>query len=86
MAEFMNLAFISKSCYYSIQTTYLVPVVVSFWQEEQEAITDDILHRVDAGETIKIAGDGQCDSLASRLSIVPIQWWTNKLAKLLHLM
>ena len=62
MAEFMNLAFISKSCYYSIQKTYLVPVVMSFWQEEQEAITDDILHRVDAGETIKIAGDGQCDS------------------------
>ena len=62
LVKFMNVSFIGKSSYYSVQKTFLVPVVMSYWQQEQEALIEDMLARVDRGKEIKIAGDGQCDS------------------------
>ena len=62
MAAFMNLAFFGKTSYFAIQKSYLVPVVMTRWKEEETALAEELLTRVDNGEEIRIAGDGQCDS------------------------
>lgn len=56
-AEILNLGFISESTYYSIQGTYLYPVVENTYNLQQTAILAAL-----ADEEISVMGDGQCDT------------------------
>jgi len=56
-ANIMKMPFISESTFYSVQNSYLFPVVESCFQQEQDALLS-----VFADESVWLLGDGQCDS------------------------
>ena len=57
LAQFLNLAFLSKSTYFRIQRLYLLPAVDEWWGWMRGHLVDEFL-----GQDIVVGGDGQCDS------------------------
>ena len=57
LAEFMNLAFPSKSSFFRIQRLYLIPAVDEWWNWMHNQLVQEFLNT-----DMVVAGDGQCDS------------------------
>ncbi len=57
MAQFMNLAFPSRSTYCRVQRLYMLPAVDEWWGWMRAQLVDEF-----AGQDLIVAGDGQCDS------------------------
>ena len=56
-AETLNLKFISRSVFYDIANSYVLPSIDKFWIKQQ-----NILLRNMAGRELTLIGDGRCDS------------------------
>ncbi|XP_046862463.1 LOW QUALITY PROTEIN: THAP domain-containing protein 5-like, partial [Xenia sp. Carnegie-2017] len=57
-ASFMNLEFIGKTSFYSLQKQYLFPVVDKAWKEEKSAV----IAKAKKSGSLNVNGDGRCDS------------------------
>ena len=57
LAQFLKLAFSSKSTYFRIQRLYLVPAVDEWWGWMKGELVNEF-----QGQNIVVGGDGQCDS------------------------
>ncbi|XP_070548761.1 uncharacterized protein [Ptychodera flava] len=56
--SFLNLTFFSEVTYLSTQNRYLFPVINTAWERESTQVKADLRNM----ETVKLSGDGRCDS------------------------
>ena len=59
MFKFMNVACVSKSSFYRHARSYINPIIIKLWKEDQEQLLDSLS---DTESGLVLAGDGRCDS------------------------
>jgi len=59
MFKFMNIACISRATFYRHASSYINPIVIQSWRNEQESLFQQMKNHE---EGLILAGDGRCDS------------------------
>jgi hypothetical protein len=57
-SSLFQVCVVGVSTYYRHQSTYLVPLILSYWREKQEKLLADVRQRGD----LQLEGDGRSDS------------------------
>ena len=55
--DLLNLVFISKSTFYVVQSTYILPMIQAAWTRERSRVWELL-----GKKKLAVAGDGRCDS------------------------
>ncbi|KAF1395013.1 hypothetical protein PFLUV_G00007130 [Perca fluviatilis] len=61
-AGLLNLQLPQKSTYYSIQSSYLIPVIAENYKKQEDTIRARLICQTLDGEEVQICGDGRSDS------------------------
>ncbi|KAF1395012.1 hypothetical protein PFLUV_G00007120 [Perca fluviatilis] len=61
-AGLLNLQLPQKSTYYSIQSSYLIPVIAENYKQQEDTIRARLICQTLDGEEVQICGDGRSDS------------------------
>ena len=57
LAEILGLCIFSEKTFFTIQDSYLFPVINEVWEQEQNTVFNDL-----KGKDLRLSGDGRCDS------------------------